>query len=110
VATFPFLSIPPDEVSGKLNSSTNGLSQTAAQEILESVGPNCIRSKEQVTPIGLFLNQFKSPIALILIFATVISAFSQVLGRCHHQPAGCARQSAVEFFSGIQPQHVFLAG
>jgi magnesium-transporting ATPase (P-type) len=110
VATFSFWSIPPDEVSGKLNSSTNGLSQTAAQEILESVGPNCIRSKEQVTPIGLFLNQFKSPIVLILIFATVISAFSQGLGRCHHHPADCAGQSAVEFFSGIQRQHVLLPG
>jgi Mg2+-importing ATPase len=75
VATFSFWSIPPDEVSGKLNSSTNGLSQIATQEILKSVGPNSIRSKEQVTPIGLFLNQFKSPIFLILIFATVISAF-----------------------------------
>ena len=28
-----------------------------------------------MTPLGLFLNQFKSPIVLILIFATLISAF-----------------------------------
>ncbi len=28
-----------------------------------------------MTPLGLFLNQFKSPIVIILIFATVFSAF-----------------------------------
>jgi len=67
--------MPADEVEGKLNSSPNGLSQIAAQETLERVGPNRIQSKERVTSLGLFLNQFKSPIVLILIFATVISAF-----------------------------------
>jgi Mg2+-importing ATPase len=63
------------EIESGLNSSTNGLSQSAAQETLEHVGHNTIQSKERVTPLGLFLNQFKSPIVLILIFATVISAF-----------------------------------
>ena len=73
--TIPFWSIPVDEVVKKVNSSTNGLSQEAAQEILAQTGPNSIQSKERATPLGLFLNQFKSPIVLILIFATLISAF-----------------------------------
>ena len=34
-------------------------------------------SRAQVTPLRLFLNQFKSPIVLILVFATIISAFVQ---------------------------------
>ena len=75
MAPISFWVMPADEVEGKLNSSPNGLSQIAAQETLERVGPNRIQSKERVTPLGLFLNQFKSPIVLILIFATVISAF-----------------------------------
>ena len=74
MATIPFWSLPVDEVVKKFNSSTNGLSQEAAQEILAQTGPNSIQSKERVTPLGLFLNQFKSPIVLILIFATLISA------------------------------------
>lgn len=74
---FAYWSMPADEVAGTLNSSSNGLSQTDAQEILEHTGPNQIRSREQVTPLGLFLNQFKSPIVLILIGATVVSAFLQ---------------------------------
>ena len=75
MTTFSFWGLPIDEVMGRVNSSSNGLNQTAAQEIFERLGPNSIQSKERVTLLGLFLNQFKSPIVLILIFATVISAF-----------------------------------
>ena len=71
----PYWSRDVHEIESGLNSSTNGLSQTTAQEILGRIGPNSIQSKERVTPLELFLNQFKSPIVLILIFATVISAF-----------------------------------
>lgn len=72
---FPFWSKSANEVAEKIGSSANGLSQSAAQQVLQRLGPNTIQSKEKVTPLGLFLNQFKSPIVLILIFATVISAF-----------------------------------
>ncbi len=75
MATFPYWSIPADQVTNKVNSSANGLSQAAAQQILEQVGPNRIQSKTRATPLGLFLNQFKSPIVIILLFATAISAF-----------------------------------
>jgi Mg2+-importing ATPase len=70
----PYWSMQPDEIMGKLNSSSNGLSQNHAQEVLQRKGLNRIHSKEQTTPLGLFLNQFKSPIVLILIFATLVSA------------------------------------
>ncbi len=73
--TLPFWSKPVDEILQSLQSTTTGLSETDAQEILEHVGPNSIQSKKRVTPLGLFLNQFKSPIVLILVFATIISAF-----------------------------------
>jgi Mg2+-importing ATPase len=71
----PFWSKDVNNVAQSVNSSTNGLSEIDAQEILRRVGPNRTQSKKRVTPQGLFLNQFKSPIVLILIFATVISAF-----------------------------------
>lgn len=72
---FPFWSIPADAVAESVHSSADGLSQEAAQKALERTGPNRIRPKKQATPLGLFLNQFKSPIVLILIFATTASAF-----------------------------------
>ncbi|MBI3173805.1 MAG: magnesium-translocating P-type ATPase [Chloroflexi bacterium] len=53
----------------------SGLSQTEAAKRLEQAGPNRIHDKEQVTPLELFLDQFKSPIVLILVFATILSAF-----------------------------------
>jgi P-type Mg2+ transporter len=71
----PYWSMQPDQLFGRLPSSVNGLSQSDAQEILKRMGPNQIRSLEQVTPLGLFLNQFNSPIVLIL--ATIVSAFLQ---------------------------------
>ncbi len=75
MAALPFWSMPVDHLLEKLHSSTNGLSQDAAEKILAQTGPNSIQSKERITPLGLFLNQIKSPIVLILIFATLVSAF-----------------------------------
>lgn len=77
MAVFPFWSKPVTEIAQSVNSSITGLSEKDAQTILRRVGPNRIQSKERVTPLGLFLNQFKSPIIIILLFATVISAFLQ---------------------------------
>lgn len=77
MATFPFWSQEINEIAKSLNSSINGLSKNDAKEILRRVGPNSTKSKKRATPLGLFLNQFKSPIVIILILATVISAFLQ---------------------------------
>ena len=60
--TIPFWSKAVSEIAQSVNSSINGLSQKDAQDALRRVGPNRIQSKERVTPLGLFLNQFKSPI------------------------------------------------
>lgn len=70
-----FWSIPELELQKSLKSSSSGLSQKEAQNILKQLGPNQVSSKKQVTPVRLFLNQFKSPIVLILLAATIISAF-----------------------------------
>ena len=74
MATFPFWSRPVNEIAQSLNSSVNGLSEKDAQEALRRLGLNRIQFREKVTPLGLFLNQLKSPIVLILIFATLVSA------------------------------------
>jgi len=75
MATFPFWSKDVNEIAQSVNSSTAGLSEKDAQEILRRVGPNSTQAKKRVTPLGLFINQFKSPIVIILIAATLISAF-----------------------------------
>ncbi len=73
----PFWSKPVDAIATELGSSIDGLSEQAAQEALQRSGPNLIHAEAKVTPLGLFFNQFKSPIVLILVVATVISAFLQ---------------------------------
>ncbi len=65
----------PEQLWQELQSSPQGLTQEEAQKRLEEVGPNVLRARRELTPLVLFLNQFKSPIILILIFATLMSAF-----------------------------------
>lgn len=66
-----------DQLWQELQSSSTGLSEAEASQRLEKYGPNALSAKRELTPLGLFLNQFKSPIVLILIFATLMSAFLQ---------------------------------
>jgi P-type Mg2+ transporter len=70
-----FWSLPATELFRLLDSNPTGLSSAQASERLQQFGPNLLQVREQVTPIKLFLGQFKSPIILILLFATIVSAF-----------------------------------
>jgi len=58
-----------------LHSSDKGLQQSDAEKRLDQYGPNTIRAQQQATAFRLLLNQFKSPLVLILIFAAVVSGF-----------------------------------
>lgn len=68
--------MPLELLMEQLHSSPQGLSSGEAQEPLSQYGRNEISSRETVSPIQLFLNQFKSPLMLILIFAAIISMIS----------------------------------
>jgi Mg2+-importing ATPase len=70
----PYWSLPLETVLQSLNTSTDGLATQEAQRRLEQYGPNQLKTTKQATAIGMFLNQFKSPITLILLFATGVSA------------------------------------
>ncbi len=56
-------------------SGIKGLSTAEASARLSRVGRNVLAQKKRVSWPGAFLNQFKSPIILILLFATGVSAF-----------------------------------
>ncbi|WP_322506912.1 HAD-IC family P-type ATPase, partial [Anaerolinea sp.] len=81
--TFPFehfsnyWNIETQQLLQELESTTHGLSTETVQERLKHFGKNTLEAQTELTPIGLFLNQFKSPIILILLVATLISAFVQ---------------------------------
>ncbi|UCF29292.1 MAG: magnesium-translocating P-type ATPase [Chloroflexota bacterium] len=72
-----YWSIPNDDLHVALGSSANGLSAEMAQQRLDEVGHNLLVAKDKVSPFQIFLRQFKNPIVLILLFATVVSIFVQ---------------------------------
>lgn len=73
----PYWSRPLESLLEALRSTADGLSAAHARQRLEQFGPNVLEAKEKATALGLFLNQFKSPIVLILLFATGVSAVLQ---------------------------------
>ncbi len=59
------------------HSTTAGLSRQDAKQRLSEYGANSFKQKHKSSALMLLLNQFKSPIILILIFAAVLSIFLQ---------------------------------
>lgn len=62
------------EVISSFESSRAGLTSTEAQNRLEKFGPNELTKKKGVSAWMLFLEQFKSLLIIILLFAIVLSA------------------------------------
>jgi Mg2+-importing ATPase len=70
-----FWSIPTDEVLKKLQTTDKGLSSEEASHRLLVYGANAFKPKKRLDAFKVLLSQFKSPIILILIFATALSLF-----------------------------------
>ncbi len=66
--------LDPQHLARKLASGAEGLSSQEAIRRLAQVGLNSLQIRHRATAAGLFLNQFKSPIILILLLATALSA------------------------------------
>ncbi|MGB9716230.1 MAG: magnesium-translocating P-type ATPase [Thermodesulfovibrionales bacterium] len=62
------------ELLRQLETSISGLSEAEAERRLSVFGHNLLKKKKKKTGFSLFLNQFKSPIIIILIFASIVSA------------------------------------
>jgi Mg2+-importing ATPase len=69
-----YWSLSLEDLLATLEASPEGLSQEQAERRLGAYGPNALQPKKRATTIGLFVEQFKSPIVLILLFATILSA------------------------------------
>ena len=74
VAPPAYWSVPPDQLLTTLHSTADGLSAAEAARRLAQDGPNLLQDRSQATALGTFLRQFTSPIVLILLVATLISA------------------------------------
>jgi Mg2+-importing ATPase len=69
-----YWSLAAGNLLASLCSAPEGLSAEEADRRLVQLGPNALETKKKATAPGVFLNQFKSPIILILLFATGVSA------------------------------------
>ena len=70
-----FWNIPAPTILEKLGTNSKGLTTAQVQALLTQYGPNTFSSQHRVGSVGLLLNQFKSPIIIILIFAAILSIF-----------------------------------
>jgi Mg2+-importing ATPase len=68
-----YWSLAAEQLISELHTTANGLQQSDVELRLKRYGPNSIKAKQQATAFGLFLNQFRSPLVLILIFASIVS-------------------------------------
>ncbi len=64
-----------DEALERLTAYRNGLSAQEAARRLDEYGPNELRTTVSVSPWSILLGQFKNVLIVILLIATVISAF-----------------------------------
>lgn len=68
-------SVSKTELFSAIGSSENGISDHEAKKRLSEQGHNIIPDKDKRIWTEIFLSQFTSPLLLILIFASIISAF-----------------------------------
>jgi len=71
-----YWSLPPSVALQYFDSITTGLTSEEATLRLKKYGENSIKEQKKASQFMLFINQFKNPIIIILIIATVISALT----------------------------------
>jgi P-type Mg2+ transporter len=70
-----FWSVPADEMLKILETAQEGLTEAEARRRLEQFGANHLKPQERTDVLSLLFAQFKSPLILILFFATGLSFF-----------------------------------
>ncbi len=69
----PWHALPIDEVLEALSTSVEGLTQEEARERLEKYGPNELEERVRRGVLSVFIEQFKSVLVILLIFAAAFS-------------------------------------
>ena len=89
-----FWTLSASEISQRLGTTGKGLSSEDAGQRLAQYGANLLKPPKRSTALGLLLGQFKSPIILILLFATALSFFL-------HDPVNALIILAIVLVSGL---------
>jgi Ca2+-transporting ATPase len=64
-----------DTVVKSLESSRSGISEEEAQKRLKLYGSNELVEKHKITPLQIFLDQFRSILVIILVISAIVSAY-----------------------------------
>ena len=64
-----------EEIFKELDTSKDGLTEAEAKKRQQQYGLNEIKSTKKISPLKIFINQFKSFVIYILIAALIISIF-----------------------------------
>ncbi len=70
-----YIDFKPEEVYRVLKTNPAGLASLEIKKRQKLYGKNEIKGKKQITALGIFISQFKNPLILILLLATLISGF-----------------------------------
>lgn len=70
-----FWSYDLDGILKRLKTNKSGLSSKEAEERIDKYGQNIFEEKKSSSNLSIFINQFKNPIIMILIFAAILSMF-----------------------------------
>lgn len=98
-----------EEILVRLASSAEGLSSQEAAQRLASSGPNELREGDPISPLHLFLGQFKSLIIWILIAAGVISGVLGEVLDCFAILAIVVLNAAIGFYQEFKAEKSIAA-
>src|SRR5512133_256083 len=70
-----YWTLTADQLFTTLDTTSNGIQPTDAAGRIKKYGLNALKEQRKTTAVGLLLSQFRSPLVLILIFASIVSAF-----------------------------------
>jgi len=73
--------LPLKEVLSALGATDSGLSREEAAKRLDIYGPNQLRQVRRISPRKLFLDEFRSPLVIILILASALLFTVAVVGK-----------------------------
>ena len=75
---------PVEELYRSLDARFEGLTSEEATKRLQKYGQNIIPSGQKISPLSLFLNQFRDLLVLILIAAGIITALIAIIELLEH--------------------------
>ena len=71
----PFWTLSSEEALNQTGTNPNGLTPDEAQQRLSRFGPNLLKPKKKTDTVTLLINQFRSPLVVILIIAAIVEFF-----------------------------------